>query len=168
MGYVLAGQLQIVRMLVSARWLCLGVSVSSYVLLVLLFNGTIFNNHESHADWIASVTIQYFNGWAWLLTVMAWAAAWLNRPSRALSYMNEAILPWYVLHQTITIILAWYLSPLGMHTGFEAALVTAGTVAGCAIGYEIIRRFTLTRFVFGLKLEKRQARKADRPAYALS
>lgn len=154
MGYIMAGQLQIVRMLVASRWVCLGVSLLTYFLVVLLHAGLIFNDHGNRADWIVTVLIQYLNGWAWLLTVMAWAAAWLNRPSKALSYMNTAILPWYVLHQTITIILAWYLAPLDMNVGLEAILLVAGTVAGCALGYELIRRNVVTRFLFGLKLKE--------------
>jgi hypothetical protein len=157
-GYLMAGQLQIVRMLVRHRRLCLGIALSTYVLLLLLFRGVIFNDHGSRVDWVTSELIQYLNGWAWLLAVMAWAAARLNRPSRALSYMNTAILPWYVLHQSITIVLAWYLSPLDLDTALEACLLVAGTVAGCALGYEIIRRFILTRFLFGLKTERRHDR----------
>ena len=71
-----------------------------------------------------------------------------------LKYMNEAILPWYVLHQTITIILAWYLSRLGMNIGLEATLVVLGTMLGCALGYELVRRWAVGRFLFGLKLKK--------------
>lgn len=150
-GYVMAEQMQIVRMLVSSRWICLGVSLASYGLLVLLHADLLFNGQNGRIDWVARVLIQSFNGCAWLLTVMAWAAALLNRNSRALSYMNKAILPWYVLHQTLIVLLAWYLSQLGMNDGLEAAMVVAGTVVGCAAGYELIRRFSLTRFLFGLK-----------------
>lgn len=153
-GYVMAGQMQIARMLASSRWLCLGISLAGYVLLLLLFKGVVLNDYDSLLERVIRQSIRYANGWSWLLTVLAWAAAWLNRPSRALTYMNTAILPWYVLHQTITILLAWYLLPLDLNTGLEAALVLGGTVAGCALGYEIIRRFTVTRFLFGLKLEK--------------
>ena len=141
------------RSLVRWRWLCLGIALTTYVLFVLLYRGVILTD-DGQLYRVARYGLRYLNGWAWLLAVLAWAAAWLNRPSGALSYMNTAILPWYVLHQTITILLAWYLSPLGLHTGFEALLVTAGTVAGCALGYEVIRRFTITRFLFGLKLKR--------------
>lgn len=158
MGYVMAGQLQIVRTLVASRWICLGVSLVTFTLLMLLHSGLIFNDHSNPADRYASLLIQYLNGWGWLLTVMAWAATWLNRPSSLLSYMNAAILPWYVLHQTITIILAWYLSQLGLRVGLEAFLVVTGTVVGCALGYELIRRNNVTRFLFGLKLERRSGR----------
>jgi peptidoglycan/LPS O-acetylase OafA/YrhL len=164
-GYVMAGQLQIVRLLVRYRWLCLGIALATYVLFLMQYTGVIISGRGSHTDWVIGLVIQYLNGWSWLLAVMAWAAAWLNRPSPVLSYMNTAILPWYVLHQTITIVLAWYLAPLGLGSGFEAVLLTAGTVAGCALGYEIIRRFTLMRFLFGLKLEGRQGarRRAQTP-----
>ena len=57
--------------------------------------------------------------------------------------------------QTLTILFAWYLAPLGLDDTLEAALVLLGTVGGCALGYEIIRRFTVTRFLFGLKLGQR-------------
>jgi hypothetical protein len=98
--------------------------------------------------------IIYLNGWGWILTVLAWSATYLNRPSKALSYMNTAILPWYVLHQTLTVIAAWYLSAIGLPIGLEAVLVALATIAGCAAGYEFVRRFALTRFLFGLKLKQ--------------
>ena len=82
------------------------------------------------------------------------------RSSRLLTYMNTAILPWYVLHQTITILLAWHLSRLGIPVGLEGILVVAGTLGGCVLGYEIIRRFTLFRFLFGLKVEGKAPRAA--------
>lgn len=167
-GYVMAGQLQIVQTLVNARWICLGISLFSYLLMVLLHADIIFSEPGNRADWIVSTLIQYINGWAWLLTVMAWAAAWLNHPSRALTYMNTAILPWYVLHQTVTIILAWYLSPLGLRPGLEGMLVLLGTILGCAGGYELIRRTRLTRFLFGLKLEDHTRSKQGIRAYEQS
>lgn len=146
-GYLLAGNLHLVRTLVSARWFCLGFSVVSYASLMLIESGEFAVPH------FTGLMISVLNGWGWALTVLAWSAALLNRPSRCLTYMNTAILPWYVLHQTITIILAWNLSSLGMHDGLEAILVIIGTIGGCALGYGLIRRFTLTRFLFGLKLE---------------
>jgi surface polysaccharide O-acyltransferase-like enzyme len=145
-GYLMAGQLQIVQRLVSARWLCLGISVVTYTLMMLIEQGGM------ELSRLTNVVTGCLNGWSWVLTVLAWSAARLNRPSKALSYMNTAILPWYVLHQTITIILAWHLSSLGLPIILEAISVVFGTVAGCALGYELIRRFRLTRFLFGLKL----------------
>lgn len=153
LGYLLAGNLQITRKLVSARWYCLGISSMTYLLFVMLVNDLIDFGSPSMLSKLLVETINYLNGWGWILTMLAWSAAHLNRPGRILDYMNKAILPWYVLHQTITIILAWHLSRLGLNIGLEATLIALGTVAGCALGYELIRRFRLMRFLFGLKLK---------------
>jgi hypothetical protein len=147
-GYLMAGQLQIVRRLASARWLCLGISVLTYTAIMLIEYGGL-----ELPRLLVAVT-ECLNGWGWILTVLGWSAAKLNRPGKVLSYMNTAILPWYVLHQTITILLAWRLSSMGLPISLEALLVVFGTVAGCALGYELIRRFQLTRFLFGLKLHQ--------------
>lgn len=52
----------------------------------------------------------------WLLPVnsrrVGFAGFYLNRPSQLLSYTNPAILPWYMLHQTLIIVFAWMLKPL--------------------------------------------------------
>ncbi|MCW8925374.1 MAG: acyltransferase family protein [Xanthomonadales bacterium] len=147
-GYVMAGHLRAVNTLIRQRWVCLTISSLSYLLCMLSEFGPL------SLPLSAVVLINCLNGWSWILTVLAWSAAHLNRPSRVLTYMNTAILPWYVLHQTITIILAWHLSSLGLPISLEATLVVFGTVGGCAVGYEVIRRFRLTRFLFGLKLQE--------------
>lgn len=153
-GYVAAGQLKIVQTLVNARWVCLIVAATGYMLFASSNSGHLPLEWLGSRHWIARVLIGYVNAWAWILCVLAWGAAYLNRPGRVLKYMNEAILPWYVLHQTITIILAWYLSRLGMNIGLEATLVVLGTMLGCALGYELVRRWAVGRFLFGLKLDK--------------
>jgi hypothetical protein len=150
-GYIGAGQLYIVRTLVANRRLCLGISLVTYLLFVLMGRGHLSLELLGSAAGLVRTSIAYLNGWGWILTVLAWSAAYLNRPSRLLTYMNTAILPWYVLHQTLTILLAWQLSKLGMPVGLEAMLVVAGTVAGCMVGYEFIRRYQPWRFLFGLK-----------------
>jgi hypothetical protein len=105
-------------------------------------------------DGFSAVVFQcvvYLNLWSWILAVISHAAAYLNRPNAVLSYMNAAILPWYILHQTITIVVASKAAPLELDVGIEFLLVTLSTFAGCAIGYELARRWTVTRFLFGLK-----------------
>ena len=152
--YVVAGQLKIVQTLVSGRWLCLVVAAIGYALFASSNGGPLPLEWLGSRHWIARVLVGYINAWAWILCVLAWGAAYLNRPSRMLKYMNEAILPWYVLHQTVTIILAWYLSRLGMNIGLEATVVVLGTMLGCALGYELVRRWAPGRFLFGLKAQK--------------
>ena len=90
--------------------------------------------------------------WITIAALLGLAQHFLNRPSRALTYMTEAIFPWYILHQTLTVMLGYWLTRRGLPVGLEAALVIGGTFAGCALLHElVIRRVGFLRPLFGLK-----------------
>lgn len=93
--------------------------------------------------------------WTALLAILAWGHHLLNRPFRWLPYASEAVYPWYVLHQSATVLLAYWLVPRGLPVWVEAPLVVLGTVAACAAGHEVIRRVGVLRPLFGLKRRRR-------------
>ncbi|HEX5693505.1 MAG TPA: acyltransferase, partial [Arenimonas sp.] len=70
----------------------------------------------------------------------------------------EAVFPWYVIHQSATVLLAYWLVPLQLGAGREATLVVGGTLAACLLGHEIVRRVGVLRPLFGLKRRQRSVR----------
>lgn len=106
--------------------------------------------------------------WSALLAIFGWGHRLLNRPMAWLPYATEAVYPWYVLHQSLIVVIAYWLVPMRLGPWWEPALVIAGTVLGCLLLHEfVIRRFALLRPLFGLKLAPRavrQLRDAPRPA----
>src|SRR5690606_13252874 len=50
--------------------------------------------------------------WPALLAIFGWGHAWLNRPMRWLPYATEAVYPWYILHQSLIVLAAYWLIPL--------------------------------------------------------
>jgi glucans biosynthesis protein C len=93
----------------------------------------------------------YLNRWLWLMTVFGWGYHALNRPLRWLPYATEAVYPWYILHQTITVVLGYQLARLSLGPVVEPLLVLGGTVLGCYVLHEyVIRRTRLLRPLFGL------------------
>lgn len=103
-------------------------------------------------------------GAAMVFAALAFAATWLNRPSAALTYCNDAVLPVYVLHQTILVLIA---SVSGaMRWPVEAALpfLLISTLAVSIAFYHcLIRRTSWLRALFG---QSPRAREAPRPAVA--
>lgn len=96
--------------------------------------------------------IRSFNAWSWILALIGFSAAYLNKPSKKLAYANEAVYPFYILHQTITIIIGYYLMNVNMGFFPKFAIMVIGTFGGCWIIYEFcIRRFKLIRPLFGMK-----------------
>jgi glucans biosynthesis protein C len=102
--------------------------------------------------------VKVFNLWSWILCFFGYAAAYLNRPSSTLSYANEAVYPFYILHQTVTVILAYHLMDLPWGFWPKFILLTAGTFGISWILYELlIRRWVWIRPLFGLKKVSPQA-----------
>ncbi len=89
--------------------------------------------------------------WLAILAILGWAHHLLNRPWPWLAWANEQVYPWYVLHQTLIIVLVVWLAPLALGPVLEPALLLAGTLAGCWALTALIRRIEPLRPLFGLK-----------------
>ncbi|WP_456980845.1 acyltransferase family protein [Luteimonas sp. A478] len=89
--------------------------------------------------------------WTALLAIFGWARTLLDRPFRWLPWAREAVYPWYILHQSLIVPLAFALSALALGSWLEPLLVAAGTIAGCWLLHEfVIRRVWPLRPLFGL------------------
>lgn len=101
--------------------------------------------------------LKVFNLWSWILALFGYASNYLNRPSKALTYANEAVYPFYILHQTITIIIGYYLMDLQWGLASKFLILAIGTFGGSWLLYEfLIRRWRLIRPLFGLKRKKKR------------
>jgi hypothetical protein len=90
--------------------------------------------------------------WTSLLAIFGWGRVLLDRPFHWLPYATEAVYPWYILHQSLIVPIAFLLIPLHLGPLLEPALVIAGTVLGCLVLHEfVIRRSAMLRPLFGLK-----------------
>lgn len=109
--------------------------------------------------WRALVrVVQTVYWWTALLSLLAWGFHALNRPWPGLAYASEAVYPWYILHQSLIVLAAYWLIPFGLGPVREPLLVLAITVAGCALLYELaIRRTPWLRPLFGLPARPRRA-----------
>lgn len=85
------------------------------------------------------------------VAILGWAHRTLNRPWRWLPWANESVYPWYMLHQTLIIVLAFWLAPLQLGPVLEPALLLVGTILGCWGITEGVRRSAWLRPLFGLK-----------------
>ena len=129
------------------------VSITSYLIYYqLIWKQRIDPIDRSLLDF-AEYTFAYFNRWVWILMILGYGSHYLNKPSSILKYLNEAVYPFYILHQSILIMAAYYLSPLALGGFYESVIVIFTTILLCAFGFEIIRRFNILRILFGLKIK---------------
>ena len=154
-GFLLARQDLWWQQLVLNRRLWLGLALLCYS-LIIAERQDVFDYYSGptksetlHNMLFGSVLV--LNHWLWLLAVLGYAGAYLAKTnSPLLRYCNDAVLPWYILHQTLIILFAAWLKPLAIPAVAEFPLLLVLTVAGCWLGYELIRRVALLRWCFGL------------------
>ena len=93
--------------------------------------------------------------WSTLLAVLGYGMHYLTSNRRLLSYANEAVLPMYILHQPVILILGYFIIPLSLPI-LVKYLIIAPSAFGITLGmYEFgIRRLNPVRRVFGLKPRK--------------
>ncbi|GAB4456675.1 MAG: hypothetical protein Fur0044_50460 [Anaerolineae bacterium] len=97
-------------------------------------------------------TLRVFNSWFWLLAILGLGRRYFNFKNNFLVYAGEASLPFYILHQTVIVIIGFCLmdGSLGVLPKYLILAVTSLIIIMTL--YELlIRRFNGLRFLFGLK-----------------
>jgi glucans biosynthesis protein C len=107
-------------------------------------------------------SVRSFNGLLWIVVLVGFAAQRLNFTNRFLRYSNELVYPFYIVHQSLMMVLGYYvlLPPWGIAAKFGA--ITLGTYVGTWICVEVIRRVSILRPLFGLKSERENEPKNER------
>jgi len=101
------------------------------------------------------------SAWSWVLAVLGFSARRLNRPVPFLAYANEAVLPFYIMHQSVLLSVGYFMVKGSMPDGAKWLIIAAVSFVICAGLYELlVRRVGLLRFLFGMK--PRGARRAAR------
>tara|TARA_B100000459_G_C8591353_1_gene207886 strand:+ start:592 stop:1902 length:1311 start_codon:yes stop_codon:yes gene_type:complete len=100
---------------------------------------------------ILAASIQSFHAWFWCLLIFSWASKFLNRPSKWLAYLNEAVYPTYIVHMHLTFFPIAIFGILGVGYYSGLAIGTILVMVGVIVCFEIVRRATFARTIFGLK-----------------
>lgn len=130
------------------RKLYLTFGLAAFPLLMVLW----FATGDFQGKSYVSSFVKVFNLWSWILTIFGYGSAYLNKPSRFLKYANESVYPLYILHQTVIVILCYYMKHTGWDLALKFSLMVLGTFGFSLLIYEFgIRRYKWIRPLFGLK-----------------
>lgn len=132
---------------VKKRALYLG--IISFTLLVCRW---LFIERDDLPFHLLEAFLKITNLWSWILVLFAFAAEYLNRPSKKLAYANRAVYPFYILHQTVTIIIAYFLIDLEWNFVVKASVLVVGTFGISWLIYHfVILPIRVLHPLFGLK-----------------
>ncbi|HJV40750.1 acyltransferase family protein [Caulobacter sp.] len=104
--------------------------------------------------------------WCAIIAILGFGAKHLTKGGPVLRYLTLGVFPFYLVHQTLIVIMAHHLAKLGLPQGLEGATLVAATFAGCFATYEIVRRIPGVRILFGLKGQPPEVVASRPPALA--
>lgn len=110
-------------------------------------------------SWLVYAPIRVLSSWFIILAALGYARRYLTFTNRFLNYTNEAVYPFYILHQTITVWAAYYVIQWQMGLAGKFLVVFIFTITGTvAIYHCFIRPFNVMRTLFGLKPKTKKIR----------
>jgi hypothetical protein len=111
------------------------------------------------------------DGWLWVVAILGFArdrsgrrsaspapapTATSGRARRLAAYANDAVLPFYVLHETVIVVVAYAVLSWPIGGGLQYCLIAVASLAATLLLYDLgVRRLPVTRLLFGLKPQPR-------------
>ncbi|WP_025666605.1 acyltransferase family protein [Aquimarina megaterium] len=90
--------------------------------------------------------------WTLIISILGYGQIWFNKSSIVLKKFNEAIYPFYILHQTIIVVLGYYIIQLKLNISLKILVLIITTFPLIIIIYRfLIYPFTIPRILFGMK-----------------
>ena len=111
----------------------------------------LFATGVAHRDTPFDAFIANIFTWAALAAFIGYGRRYLSFSNPLLRWARDASYPIYILHQTVIITISYWIIQQPWHAWSKFAVVVLGTIAICVVMYEGIRRFTVTRILFGMK-----------------
>jgi len=91
------------------------------------------------------------HGWATIIALIGVADVYWNRDHPRRAMLAEAVFPFYIIHQTIIVIVGWYLLRANITALPSFLILLASTVTGCWLFYWIGRSIGWLRPLIGLQ-----------------
>ncbi len=90
-------------------------------------------------------------GWATIVALLGIADRWWNRDHPQRTMLAEAVFPFYIVHQTIIVVVGWYLLKADAAALPSFLILIATTTLGCWLFYRIGRNIGWLRPLIGLQ-----------------
>ncbi|MEW5872881.1 MAG: acyltransferase [Chloroflexota bacterium] len=165
-GFIVVSHARLQENIRRMRWLSLAMGMT----LMVIYLGV-----RIQIEWPTPGTLLYslfysliaLCAWSWVLAILGFGMQHLNFTSPFLKYANEAVLPFYILHQTVLLCVGYFVVQWAIPDPLKWLAILSISFAAIMSLYELVRRNNVLRFLFGMKtLPAGPAAQAVEPAPA--
>ena len=166
-GFIIAADDRFTESIKRHLWICLALWIVLYLGVGSLFSFVLeFDTDPGHgfsALYVVWQIVWCTINWSAVVFMLALGARYLNFTNRLLVYSNEAVLPFYLFHQTIILIVGWFVLPLEMSNLAKFLIIAVVSFPLILVLYEVfVRHIGFMRFLFGMPPKKVQPATMER------
>lgn len=93
--------------------------------------------------------------WSWIMALLGIGRRFLNYSNKFLGYANEAVLPFYILHQPVILSIGYFVVQWTLPIIAKYFIIASTSFIAIMMLYELlVRRINVLRFLFGMRLKK--------------
>jgi glucan biosynthesis protein C len=160
-GYIIATDDRFTQSIKRHGWICLALWIVLYVgvggLFLFVLDLDISAGQGFSALFAVGQIVSSLVSFSAVIFIMSLGAKYLNFSNRFLTYSNEAVLPFFLFHQTIIQIVGWFVLPLEMGNLAKFLIIAVVSFPLILILYELfVRHIGFMRFLFGMAPRKKQ------------
>lgn len=164
-GYIIAADKRFAKAFKRHQWVCLALWIigffggGGFFVLVLGYD-PIPGNESLSFIYVMYQIVWSIASWSAVVFMLSLGAKYLNFNHKILAYGNEAVLPFYLFHQTIILIVGFFVIRWNIGILPKFLVVTVISFPLILVLYELlVKPFNAVRFFFGMRPGKRIAKK---------
>jgi glucan biosynthesis protein C len=159
-GYIIATDARFTQSIKRHGWICLVLWIVLCVGVGGLFTFVLdldISADQGFSALFAAVQIVFsLVTFSAVIFLMSLGAKYLSFTNRFLTYGNEAVLPFFLFHQTIIQIVGWFVLPMDMGNLAKFLIIAVVSFPLILILYELlVRHIGFMRFLFGMAPKKK-------------
>ena len=143
--------------IIKSRYVALIVGSILFVLYIASFRvkdtmfGQLFQNYNVYSYYMFQESAGTLATWSWIIFIVAMGMKYLNRDSKYRQPLNEAVLPFYILHQTVLLLIGYVVVQWNWISWGKFGFIAASSLFLIAMVYMLgIKPFNFTRLLFGM------------------
>lgn len=152
LGYVFASDMRFQKSIDKLIWIALPYGIFETVINMIF---PIRNFAEWTAQWMVLGLMYQMGRWMLTLAALGLGHRFLNFTNRIMRYASEAAMPFYLLHMTFSVVTGYFVIQLNAPVAVKYPLIVVVATGLTLLAYELVRRWNVTRWLFGMKPAKK-------------
>lgn len=153
-GFVFASDVRFQKSIDELTWIALAYGIAETVLDITF---PIRNFAEWTPQWMILGLTYQMGRWMLTLAVLGLGHRFLNYSNTLSQYASEAAMPFYLLHMTFSVVTGYFVIRLEMPVAVKYPLTVLTATGLTFLAYEVVRRWNVMRWLFGMKPARGQA-----------